>query len=106
MSEGETAEDTPNGRSGCCHEETYPRMHELCPGRYDYRATPNASPEVRVCSCRCHVVGARAMGMPTLRQLLEDLARGVTARGGRRMHGNWKGPQHARSLQVDGRPLQ
>jgi hypothetical protein len=99
------AEDSPNGRSGCCYEETYPRMHALCPGVYEHRAMSTASPERRRCSCRCHQVGVEALGMPTMKKLLDDLGRGVLARGGRRMHGNWKGPQTARSLRANSWPL-
>ncbi len=61
------SEGTPNGRSGCCYEETLPRLHSLCPGTYDYRAMPTASPERHRCSCRCHEVGVEALTMPTVR---------------------------------------
>jgi hypothetical protein len=75
--------DSPNGRSGCCYEEIFPRMHALCPGSYDHRATQFASPERRLCCCRCHVVGVVAMGMPTLRKVLDDMSRGELVRSSR-----------------------
>ena len=75
--------DSPNGRSGCCYEETFPRMHQMCPGTYGYRPTPTASPEIRRCSCRCHIEGVEALGVPTMRKLLEDLSGGEQVRGGR-----------------------
>jgi hypothetical protein len=98
--------DSPNGRSGCCYEETYPRMHALCPGRYDRRATPTASTQVRVCSCRCHTLGVEALGMPTLKKLQSELSRGFAAKTSRRLHGSWVRPQQPRALQAGGRPLQ
>jgi hypothetical protein len=46
-----------------------------------------------------------ALGMPTLRKLLDDLARGAIVQSGRRMHGNWRGPTTARSLRANAWPL-
>ncbi|WP_042388393.1 hypothetical protein [Streptacidiphilus melanogenes] len=97
--------DSPNGRSGCCYEETLPRLHRLCPGSYEHRATPTASSERRRCSCRCHVEGVEVLNMPTMQKLLGEIGRGVIVQSGRWMHGNWKGPKTARALRADAWPL-
>jgi hypothetical protein len=102
---GDGSTDSPNGRSGCCYEETLPRLHRLCPGTYESRSTPTASPQRRRCSCRCHEVGVEALNMPTILKLLDDLSRGELVRGGRTTHGNWRGPKTARALRANARPL-
>jgi hypothetical protein len=53
------------GRSGCCYEETYPRMHQLCRGSYTHLDGVYGVSEIRRCSCRCHVVGVEALRMPS-----------------------------------------
>jgi len=56
------------GRSGGCYDDTLPTMHTLCTGTFSRRDSPNASPELRDCSCPCHTPeGAWMRAVPTAR---------------------------------------